>query len=145
MSLGRGVRGRDATHLDLIVIWFIAMFTADVYYLLKTQFGVRVLLRKKKTSLTMDYEAGTQTDPLEVKERRVTVVLLPTNYQMLEKVVPQLRGDLRIGDREILLEDKLGSELGDRIITDGKQYDLIHLLNVLNGISYGIIRNVQDE
>lgn len=116
-------------------------------YKLKAHFGVRVVLHTRLVQdVTNDFtgEQAVTTEP-----RGIKAVLLPAEYTIQERLgrgsSSRYTGDLQVGDREFIIDQKYLIAKGDYIVYLNKVFDVIELADYEGLAYYALVRNTQNE
>jgi hypothetical protein len=114
-------------------------------YMLKKHFGVRAVLHSRDVSDVVDDYNPIQN--VGSMPNNIKMVLLPVNYSIQEKLGSgtQYLGDIKVGDREFLIDQKYDVKQGDYLIYKYKRYDVIELSDYEGEANFALVRNVQDE
>lgn len=116
-------------------------------YQLQRRFGVYVDLYVRQGDTSIDYSTGIQLVNYGF-DKRIKVVLLPINYFVHEKLAQQaaqFRGDLLVGDRELIVDYRYSVSVGDYIVYRTKRYDVIKVDDYDGAAQYALVRNIQNE
>jgi len=117
-------------------------------YQLKRQFGVVLTLYQVTVRDVVNDFTGQQNVDTAAKEIRA--ILLPVGYKIHEQLdrgaSSRYSGDIHVGDRELIIDQKYTVKIGDYFTTtDGKKYNVIDLADFEAGAYFALIRNTQNE
>ena len=111
-------------------------------YQLQGTFGITAVLYKKSGAGTLNVVTGVQS--LSFTSATVRLILLPINYKVEERL-GRYKGDVKTGDREILIDAKYGMTERDYFVANGLRFEVIEMVNYLGTVYFALVRNVQDE
>ena len=116
-------------------------------YQLKRHFGVSAILHTRSVQDVINDFTGEQT--VTTESRPIKAVLLPAEYTVQERLgggaSSRYTGDLQVGDREFIIDQKFIVKAGDYIIFLNKRFDVIELSDYEGLAYYALVRNVQNE
>lgn len=115
-------------------------------YMLNRHFGVRAVLNVADITGVTDYFNDEQT--VTYTPQQLKGILLPAEWTVQERLnVASTRygGDIRVGDREFIVNHKYSIKIGDWIDYNGKRWDVVDLADYEDDAYYVLVRNLQHE
>lgn len=116
-------------------------------YQLKRHFSVKATLYQRSVVAITDDFSGVQT--VNTVTKPIRAILLPVEYTVQERLdrgaSSRYSGDLKVGDREFIVDQKYGVSVGDYLVYQAKRWDVIEIADY-EGLAYHVlVRNIQDE
>lgn len=116
-------------------------------YQLGRHFGVKAVLVQVQVGDVTDDFTGVQS----ITETSVNIqpILLPVEQTVQERLdrgaSSRYAGDLQVGDREFIVDQKHSIKIGDIIEYYGKRWTVVDLADYEGLAYYALVRNMQNE